>query len=123
MKQNRDFISFGDMNLCTKKWDAPGYIHSNLADLVKEFMLEENCYQLVNDFTRMRYVNGDLQRSSLDHFTVNCVEKISSLQVLGVGQSDHLGILATKFTRELRTSPKTTKKRIYKTFDKQAFLN
>ena len=120
--QDRDFISFGDMNLCCRRWDTPGYIHSNMADLVKEFMLEENCYQLVNDFTRIRYVNGDLQRSCLDHFTVNCIEKISSLQVLGVGQSDHLGILATKYTRELRTSPKTTKKRIYKTFYKEAFV-
>ena len=41
-EQNKDFISYGDMNLCCKRWDTPGYIHSNMADLVKDFMLEEN---------------------------------------------------------------------------------
>ena len=94
-----------------------------MADLVKDFMLEENWYQFVNDFTRIRCVNGELQRSCLDHFTVNCVEHFSSLHVLGVGQSDHLGILATKYTKELRTCPKTTKKRVYKNFDKELFIN
>ena len=120
---DKDFIACGDMNLCSKRWDTPGYIHSNLADLVKEFMLEENCYQLVDEITRIRSVNGELQRSCLDHFTVNCVGKISNLAVLGVGTSDHLGILATKYTTELRTCTKTTKKRIYKDFDKEAFVN
>ena len=120
---DKDFISCGDMNLCSKRWDSPGYIHTNLADLVKEFMLEENCYQIVNEMTRIRSVNGEMQRSCLDHFIVNCVGKISNLAVLGVGASDHLGILATKYTTELRTCTKTTKKRIYKDFDKEAFIN
>ena len=44
--QDRDFISFGDMNLCCRRWDTPGYIHSNMADLVKEYMLEENSINL-----------------------------------------------------------------------------
>ena len=55
--ENKDFIASGDMNLCSKRWDETGYIHSNLADLVKDFMLEESCYQLVNDNTRMLMVN------------------------------------------------------------------
>ena len=70
-EQNRDFISYGDMNLGCKRWDTSGYKHSNMADLMKVFMLEENCYQLVDDYTRIRCVNGDIQRSCLDHLTKN----------------------------------------------------
>ena len=65
--ENRDFLASGDMNLCSQRWDTPGYIHSNLADLVKEFMLEENCYQIVNDVTRIRSVNQRTQNKSKNY--------------------------------------------------------
>ena len=92
----------GDMNLCAKKWDDPGYHYIELSNLVKDFLIEENCHQIVDDFTRVRKVNGQLQRSSLDHITVNYIEKINNLQILDVGQIDHLGLFITKYSREMR---------------------
>ena len=83
-------------------------------------MHEENCSQLIDNFTRIRSVNGVLQRSCLDHATVNCVGKMSQPEVIWVGQSDHLGVLITK---EVRNYARTTRKRIYKNFNKEAFLN
>ena len=118
----KDFISLGDMNLCAKQCDEPTFQHKDLASLVKDFMYEENCSQLVNNFTRIRSVGGTVQRSCLDHVTTNCVNKVSPPIVIGVGKSDHMGIIVTKSSKELRTSARTTWKRIYKNFDKEAFL-
>ena len=86
-------------------------------------MVEENCCQIVDQFTRVRQVGDTVQRSCLDHVIVNCVDKISNLQVHGDGSSDHLGITLNKFSREIRTSVRTARRRVYKTFDQQAFLS
>ena len=120
---DKDFVSLGDMNLCSKRWDEPSYQYPNMANKVKDFMHEENCSQLIDNFTRIRSVNGLLQRSCLDHATVNCVGKMSQPEVIGVGQSDHLGILITKSSKEVRNYARTTRKRIYKNFNKETFLN
>ena len=58
-----------------------------------------------------------------DKSMVGALLQISNLQILAVGQSDHLGTLITKFAKELRTSPRTTKKRVYKNFDQSKFKN
>ena len=110
------------MNLCSKRWDEPSYQYKELANKLKDFMYEENCSQIVNDFTWIRSVNGSLQRSCLDHATVNCVGKVSSPVIIGVGKSDHLGILITKTSKEVRTYARTTRKRIYKNFSREAFI-
>ena len=120
--QDKDFLALGDTNICAKKIDDPNYVHRDLAETFKDFLFEENCYQIIDDFTRIRMVNNQVQRSSLDHITVNCIDKISKPEILGIGQSDHLGLLVVKKTRELRTCPRTVKKRIYKNFDKNEFL-
>ena len=120
--EQKDFIALGDVNLCSKKWDEPGYPHTQLADLVKDFMMEENCCQVIDGYTRLRLVSGVIQRSCLDHVTVNCVDKISNIEILGVGKSDHMGILLNKYSREVRTCTKTTRKRIYKNFDSKLFV-
>ena len=80
---------------------------------MKDFLITENCHQIVNEFTRIRNVQGTLQRSCLDHITVNCLNKLTTPQILGVGQSDHLGTFVTRKSREIRTNPRTIKKRIY----------
>ena len=98
----------GDMNLCTKRWDDASYQYKEMSNKIKDFMYEENCSQIVNDFTWIRSVNGSLQRSCLDHATVNCVGKVSSPVNIGVGKSDHLGILITKTSKEVRTYARTT---------------
>ena len=122
LEKDKDFVSLGDMNICAKLMDDPDYAQSNLAELLDEFMLEENCQQLVKEYTRIRTANGVVQRSCLDHILVNCLGKMTSPEIHGVGQSDHLGLLITKKTNEIRTSTKTTKKRIYKNFNAAAFI-
>ena len=48
---------------------------------------------------------------------------MSSPEVIGISRSDHLGISIVKLTKEIRHSPLTTKKRIYKNFCRENFLN
>ena len=119
----KDFIALGDTNIDMFKMEDPTYAQRNLADILKDFLLEESCYQIVEDFTRIKLVNDEVQRSCIDHVTVNCIDKVSKPEILGVGQSDHLGLLVTKKTRELRTCARTTKKRVYKNFDANKFLS
>ena len=122
-EEEKDFIAMGDMNLCAKKWREPSYEHKDLANQIHDFMNEEDCSQIVDSITRIQSVGGNIQRSCLDHATVNCVNKVSTPVVIGVGRSDHLGVILTKASKEIRTSARTTRKRIYKNFDREAFLN
>ena len=119
---DKDFLALGDMNLCALQMDDPSYVHSNLSNVVNDFMIEEGCHQMVDQVTRIRAVGGAVQRSCLDHITVNCLSKMNRYEVHGVGQSDHLGIMVTKYSRELRQTARTTRKRIYKNFNHADFL-
>ena len=110
------------MNLCALQWNDAGYAHPALTSVVQDFMLSENCHQLVNQYTRIRGVQGKIQRSCLDHVYSNCLPKMSVPEVIGISKSDHLGVLVVKAAKEVRTSPNTTKKRVYKNFSKEAFL-
>ena len=118
---DKDFVSLGDLNLCAKKWDDPSYQHVGLSNMIKDFLISENCCHLINEITRLRQVNDTVQQSALDQIITNCPEKISKPEIIGVGKSDHLGVFITRFSREVRTSPRTTKKRIYKEFDPVKF--
>ena len=73
---NKDFIALGDMNLCGLKWDNQNYEYKDLANKLKDFMNEEDCFQAVNDYTRIRSVGDTIQRSCLDHVIVNCASKV-----------------------------------------------
>ena len=115
---NHDFIA-----MCAKLMDEPGYQHHRLATKVKDFLIEENCSQIIDDYTRIRNVNGILQRSCLDHVTINCVNKISPPRIIGMGRSDHLGVVVTKSSKEIRSNPRSIKKTVYKNFDHEAFRN
>ena len=117
----KDFSSLGDLNLCSKKWNDPGFSYPNLANAVKDFMIAEDCTSLVEDYTRIRQVNDTIQRSSLDQVITNCSSKMTRPEVLAIGKSDHLGVFVTRFSKEVRSSPRTIKKRIYKNFNKEKF--
>ena len=75
----------GDMNVCAKKMNDPAYEHATLAIKIKDFLLEENCSQIVEDFTRIRKVGSQIQRSSLYHVTINCHGKVSAPKIVGIG--------------------------------------
>ena len=63
-----------------------------------------------------------LSRSCIDHCYSNVPEKLSAPEVIAVGDSDHLGIVVTKYTRAEPIKPKTVIKRSYKNFEVEKFL-
>ena len=67
-------------------------------------------------------MGGRLQNSCLDHITTNIPEKCSAPEVFAEGSSDHLPVMVTKHSREVRTQPKTIKKRNYRNFSVGNFL-
>ena len=120
--QGRDFVSLGDANLCALSWNDPDYRHKNLASQVQSFCLEENCHQLVNGFTRIQSYGNTVQQSCLDHITTNVPDKCSIPEISAGGMSDHMAVIITKYSRDIRHQPKTIKKRNYKQFVAEAFL-
>ena len=122
LAEDKDFVAMGDANLDAKQWLDPGYRHYEMAREVHSFLLGESCVQLVDDFTRTRLVGDILQRSALDHIIVNCPDRVNQPIIYSMGRSDHCCISVIKYTQDLRTTPKTVMKRVYKNFNEQSFL-
>ena len=121
---NRDFVCLGDANLCAIKWNDEDYSLAEQAGMVQRFLLDSSCSQIVQEYTRSEIVRGGtLSRSCIDHVYTNNEEKLTIPEVLAVGDSDHLGVTVTKYTKEHIDRPKTVKKRSYKNFNIESFLN
>ena len=122
MSDDRDFVNLGDANMCALSWDQSDYRHKNLSQLVKTFLLESSCHQLVNTWTRVLDSGDTLQKSCLDHVVTNVPNKCNVPEVSAGGVSDHMAVMVTKRTREIQNQPKTIRKRNYKNFDQHSFL-
>ena len=76
--------------------------------------MEVSSRQLIQEFTRSENKASGLSRSCIDHVYSDSPLKCSTPAVVSAGDSDHLAIIFTKFTRELRLKPQTILKRNYK---------
>ena len=114
----------GDANLCALNWDDENYNLKSLASVVQDFLLEESFFQLVKQFTRSEIVRGNnISSSCIDHVYCNSPSKCNTPRVEAAGDSDHLAVIITKYSKELKTKPQTIKKRNYKNVDVSTFLN
>ena len=107
-KRKHDFVSLGDCNLDYYRWyDVDYHLHDQAA-MVQSFLLDSTSCQLVKTFTRSEIVQGgELSRSCIDHCYSNTPEKLSIPEVLAVGESDHMGVTDTKYSRTEPIKPKT----------------
>ena len=55
-------------------------------------------------------------------WTVNCVDKISQSSVFSIGDSDHHALYLHKDSKDKHTYRRTSKKRVYKNFNKDNFV-
>ena len=122
--RKKDIVIMGDANICARKWNDDSFDpqKKQIANLTQEFLLEETFVQLVSKDTRSELVQGAVQSSLIDHIYTNSPGKCETPTVHSAGNSDHLAIMITKYTRELKLKPQTVKKRSYKNFDKTEFL-
>ena len=120
--KDRDVLILGDVNLCALSWENENYEKKNMANIIQDFLLEESFFQLVKQFTRSENVRGGISRSCLDHIYTNTPGKCDTPKVESAGNSDHLAVLITKYSKELKIKPQTIRKRSYKHFDIKNFL-
>ena len=88
-----DVLIMSDCNLCYLRWTQEDYQLKYLASYVQDFMLEESCQQIVSKVTRFEFVQGEARNSIIDHCYTDFSEKVSSVNVENVGDSDHLSVI------------------------------
>ena len=99
---NKNFICLGYANICATKWNDESYHLSNLCNMVQNFMLETSCMQLVKGFTRSEVGQGGVvSRSCIDHCYTNNPDKVAAPELIAVGNSDHLGVVARKNVKSM----------------------
>ena len=122
-RSNYDLVCLGDANLCAQRWNDEDYNRSEHAEMIQSFLLDTSSTQLVRDFTRSEFVQGgEISRSCIDHCYTSSPEKLSKPDVVAVGESDHLGVVVTKYVKIPKIKPRTVTKRSYKDFSVETFL-
>ena len=121
---NRDMIVLGDANFCYLKCNDQDYSKhlKEISTIATDFYLEESFSQLIDKPTRTELKGGRVEKGCLDHIATNVPGKCNTIKVKSAGNSDHLGILVTKHTKEIVTKPQVVKKRSYKNFVEEDFL-
>ena len=114
----KEVIVMGDININYLKLDDLGQLQP-LADLMLQRIYPHGVQQCVKAPTRSW---SGQQDSCLDHIYTNTPNKISQPEVKTRGSSDHKLILVTRFSRSFKESIRYCKKRSYKIFDEQKFL-
>ena len=115
----------GDMNLNFLEYangsipqNSQSYKLQSLIKLLYEHILPLGAVQCVNVATRVSQIHD---ASGLDHYYTTNPQKLSQVYALTNGSSDHKIISATRFSKDLPSHERITKKRSYKCFDSEAF--
>ena len=126
LAEDKEVIVTGDMNINHLEWAKDDLASSTqthkLKPLISELfsrILPHGVYQLVTAATRFR---ENQPESGLDHFYSNQPNKISPLQVIHCGGSDHKLIGATRYASSIKTNVRYVTKRCYKNFNKEDFI-
>ena len=115
-----------DMNLdCLNgRWLEPSYHLLSLSRMVQNTCNAFNFSQLVKEPTRLQFnsIQNKTDISCIDHVYTNVKWRCSSVSVTSFGDSDHDMIGYTRFSKEPPAPARTIRKRSYKTFDKEKYL-
>ena len=116
----------GDMNidLYQEKWLQSDYPLISLSKLLKNFCHSNNFHQLVKGITRVQHnsVNNSMEVSCIDHVYTNAKFRCSDPEIIGFGDSDHDLVKYLRFAKVPAAPTRIIKKRSYKKFDRDAFL-
>ena len=127
LDEDKEVIVLGDMNINHLEWtkdDLPaGNQTHKLKPLINDLfsrILPHGVSQLINSATRIRENNPE---SGLDHFYSNQPSKLSPVQVINCGGSDHKLIGATRYANSIKRNVRYITKRCYKNFKKEEFIS
>ena len=125
LSENKEVVVALDANLDFLTWrqeDLPHH-HSSvklkaLTDALFERILPLGVIQLVTGATRFQ--RGQ-PMTGLDHAYSNRAEKLSSIQTMFTGMSDHKLIKFTRFAKNFKQNPRFVRKRCFKKFNGELF--
>ena len=91
-------IILGDANLCSIKWNDPGFVNKNVAEVLKNMLEQEGLQCLDVGLTYQAnhaQPNGNIASSAIDHiYCSNDLVKMIDLKKLTNSATDHLPIVA-----------------------------
>ena len=126
LAEDKEVIVTGDMNINHLEWtrdDLPATNQTQkLKPLIKDLFFRifpHGVSQLVTYVTRVR---ENQPQSGLDHFYSNQPSKLSPIQVINCGGSDHKLIGATRYATSIKRNVRYVTKRCYKNFKKEDFI-
>ena len=126
LNEGKEVIVVLDANLDHLSWRSnnlpPHHISvklRSLTDALFEKILPLGVSQLVAGATHL--MRGQA-RAGLDYLYSNKPEKLSSVQTYITGLSDHKLIKVTRFAKSFRQNPRYIRKRSFKNFDKDSFI-
>ena len=113
---NINFLEYSKPNIPT---NSQSYKLRSLTQLLFDRILPLGAVQRVSVATRTW---PNQEPSGLDHYFTSNPRKLSEVQVIQQGSSDHKIIFAKRFSRCIVRKPRIIKKRSYKDFDTVKFL-
>ena len=123
--QGKEVIVMGDMNLDFLKWcrnvpvTSQAYRMRPLVESLFSKILPHGVIQCVTEPTRQW---PGQESAGLDHIYTNKPDKLSEIQTIYQGGSDHKMLFVRRYTKAQISKPRICKKRSYKNFDQTKFL-
>ena len=114
--------ALGDYNICSLSIHSQNGEKQCLVDQLIQKILPEGVTQCVQGATRFPQGAQRHSPAGLDHFWTSAPEKLSEVQVMAQGSSDHSVIFATRITREGNLKQEYIKKRDFSSFNERGFL-
>ena len=110
----------GDLNLNYLRWENPEAGYEEMIEMVQDELEVEGFTQLMTGYTRNQRNQED---SLLDHVWTNRRDRILGHANIVRGSSDHHVISVDISCRNIRVGGQTTRRRVWKQFDKVRCLN
>ena len=106
------------------RWLEADYSLVSLSRMVMKCCNANNFTQMVDNITRVQYnsVSRRTVVSCIDHIYCNSQHRISAVRVITCSTTDHDTIAYTRFSKDLRSSTRTIRKRSYKDFKEAEYL-
>ena len=82
--------------------------------MVKTMQIQGTLTQIVNMVTTFQVTEGTVKSSIIDHVYTNCQDKLRDVELVAVGDSDHLGLVVTKLTNIPKEHQQTFRARKHK---------
>ena len=125
LQEDKEVVVLGDMNIDFLKWtkNVPttsiAYKLKPLVEKLFDQIFPHGVIQCVSVATR--YWPGQTP-AGLDHIYTNKPQKLSEIQAVHQGGSDHKLLFVTRFSKALKNNPRIIKKRSYKHFEANKFI-